>query len=179
MGAPGAAILASRLQNAAVVTTPHSPEPRMRLLELVSVHDYLALLVVVLQEARVLQQTLSLERPMSQEELTTIARKLNEALAGKTAAEMRAPKVELTPVENSVVEAAAGLIESTDEAGIEPSFLDGMRDLLGQPEFTRASASWRCLKCWKNATSPAPFLYSNRAARTLTSSSAASIRSMR
>ena len=132
-----AAILAGRLQNAAVVTTPHSPEPRLRQLELVGVHDYLALLVVVLQEARVLQQTLSLDRPMSQEELTTVARRLNDALAGKSAAEMRSPKAELTPVENSVVEAAAGLIDSTDEAGIEPSFLDGMRDLLGQPEFTQ------------------------------------------
>jgi transcriptional regulator of heat shock response len=53
-----AAILASRVRNAAIVTTPHSPEPRMRWLELVGVHDYLALVVVVLQEARVLQQTI-------------------------------------------------------------------------------------------------------------------------
>jgi len=130
-----AAILAGRLQNAAVVTTPHPPEPRLRWLQLVGVHDYLALVVVVLQEARVLQQTLALERPMSQEELTSVARRLNDALAGKNAAEMRAPRVEFTPVENNVVEAAAGLIDSTDEAGVEPSYLDGMRDLLGQPEF--------------------------------------------
>jgi heat-inducible transcriptional repressor len=132
-----AAILAGRLQNAAVVTTPHSPEPRLRWLQLVGVHDYLALLVVVLQEARVLQQTLALDHPVTQEELTTIARRLNDLLAGRNAAEIRAPRLELTPVENSVVAAAAGLIESTDEPGIEPSYLDGVRDLLGQPEFTQ------------------------------------------
>src|SRR2546422_4423920 len=86
-----AAILAARLRNAAVVTTPHSPQPRLRWLELVGVHDYLALLVVVLQEARVLQQTLALETPFSQDELTAIARRLNDLLAGKSAAEMRAP----------------------------------------------------------------------------------------
>src|SRR5437870_4848465 len=74
-----AAILAGRLQNAAIVTTPRSPEPRLRWLELVSVHDYLALLVVVLEEARVLQQTLALDRPFSQEELTGIARKIGRA----------------------------------------------------------------------------------------------------
>ena len=62
----------------------------MRWLELVGVHDYLALLVVVLQEARVLQQTLALERPFTQEELTAVARKLNELMAGKTAAQIRA-----------------------------------------------------------------------------------------
>jgi len=98
-----AAILAGRLQNAAVVTTPRSPEPRLRWLELVSVHDYLALLVVVLQEARVLQQTLALDRPFSQEELTALARRLNEVLAGKSSAEMRGPYVELAPVESAVV----------------------------------------------------------------------------
>src|SRR3989442_238799 len=132
-----AAILAGNLQNAAVVTTPHSPEPRLRWLQLVGVHDYLALLVVVLQEARVLQQTLALDRPVTQDDLTMIARRLNDVLAGQSAAEIRAPRLELTPVENSVVEAAAGLIDGTDEPGIEPSFLDGLRDLLGQPEFTQ------------------------------------------
>src|SRR2546422_10157731 len=115
-----AAILAGRLQNAAIVTTPRSPEPRLRWLELVSVHDYLALLVVVLEEARVLQQTLALDRPFSQEELTGIARKLNDLLAGKSAAELRAPYAELAPVETAVVDAAATLIESTDEPDVEP-----------------------------------------------------------
>ena len=132
-----AAILASQLRNAAVVTTPHSPEPRLRWIELVGVHDYLALLVVVLQEARVLQQTLALDRPFSQEELTALARRLNEVLAGKSSAEMRGPYLELAPVESAVVEATASLIESTDEAGVEPSFLEGMRELLRQPEFTQ------------------------------------------
>jgi len=132
-----AAILAGRLRNAAIVTTPHSPEPRLRWIELVGVHDYLALLVVVLQEARVLQQTLALDRPFSQEELTAVARKLNEVLAGKSAVELRAPYLELAPVESAVVEATASLIDSTEEAGVEPSFLEGMRELLRQPEFTQ------------------------------------------
>jgi heat-inducible transcriptional repressor len=132
-----AAILAGRLRNAAVVTTPRSPEPRLRWLELVSVHDYLALLVVVLEEARVLQQTLALDRPISQEELTGIARKLNDLLAGKSAAQIREQRLLPAPVENSIAGATAGLIESTEEGGSDAGFLDGLRDLLGQPEFTQ------------------------------------------
>ena len=133
-----AAILAGRLHNAAVVTTPRSPEPRLRWLELVSVHDYLALLVVVLEEARVLQQTLALDQPFSQEELTGVARKLNDLLAGKSAAQIREQRLLPAPVENSIAGATAGLIESTDEGGVEPGFLEGLRDLLRQPEFTQA-----------------------------------------
>jgi heat-inducible transcriptional repressor len=132
-----AAIIAGRLQNAAIVTTPRSPEPRLRWLELVSVHDYLALLVVVLEEARVLQQTLALERPFSQDELTGIARKLNELLAGRSAAQIREQRLLTATVENSIAGATAGLIESTEEGGAEPGFLDGLRDLLRQPEFTQ------------------------------------------
>ncbi len=131
-----AAILAARLQNAAVVTTPHLPEPRLRWLELVSVHNYLALLVVVLQEARVLQQTLALERPLTQEELTTISRRLNDLMDGKTAAQIRELRLELTPVESQVLEASAGLLDAGDEQAPEPSFLEGLRELLRQPEFT-------------------------------------------
>jgi heat-inducible transcriptional repressor len=141
-----AAILATNLRNAAVVTTPHSPQPRLRWIELVGVHDYLALLVVVLQEARVLQQTLALERPFTQDELTAVARKLNDVLAGKSAAELRTPYLELAPVESAVVEATANLIDTTDEAGIEPSFLEGMRELLGQPEFTQGERIIRLLE---------------------------------
>lgn len=132
-----AAIMAARLNNAAVVTTPHSPRPRLRWLELVGVHDYLALLVVVLQEARVLQQTLALERPVSQEELTSVARKLNDLLAGKTAAQMKALALEASTVETAVIESAATMLKAVEETDAEPSFLEGMRDLLRQPEFTQ------------------------------------------
>ncbi len=131
-----AAILAGRLQNAAVVTTPRSPEPRLRWLELVSVHDYLALLIVVLEEARVLQQTLALDKPISQEELTGIARQLNELLAGKSAAQIREQRLLAAPVESTIAGATAGLIESTEEGGVEAGFLEGLRELLRQPEFT-------------------------------------------
>jgi heat-inducible transcriptional repressor len=132
-----AAILAGRLRNAAVVTTPHSPEPRLRWIELVGVHDYLALLVVVLQEARVLQQTLALEQPMTQDELTAIARRLNGLFDGKTAAEIRGQTLPALPLEAAVAEAAAGMLDSAEGTGVEPSFMDGLRDLLRQPEFTQ------------------------------------------
>jgi heat-inducible transcriptional repressor len=132
-----AAILAGRLHNAAVVTTPHSPQPRLRWIELVGVHDYLALLVVVLQEARVLQQTLALEKPMTQDELTGIARRLNGLFDGKTAAEIRSHTLPAIPVEAAVLDATAGMLDSAEGTGVEPSFMDGVRDLLRQPEFTQ------------------------------------------
>jgi heat-inducible transcriptional repressor len=144
-----AAILSTRLHNAAVVTTPHSPEPRVRWVELVGVHDYLALLVVVLQEARVLQQTLTLERAFTQDELTTIARRLNDAVAGKTAAEIREEQLQLTPAETTVRRATADLLQSADELAPEPSFMGGVRDLLSQPEFTEGERIVKLLEVFE------------------------------
>lgn len=130
-----AAVMASSLRNAAVVTTPHSPEPRLRALEIVGVHDSLALLVVVLQEARVLQQTLQLDRPLSQEELTKIARKLNDLLRTKSATEIRSSLPSLKPIEAPFVDAAANLIEGAEGRNVEPSYMEGLREMLRQPEF--------------------------------------------
>jgi heat-inducible transcriptional repressor len=149
-----AAILASRLHNAAVVTTPHSPEPRVRLVELVSVHDYLALLVVVLQEARVLQQTLSLDRPFSQEELSQVGQRLNELMGGKSAAELRDMTVQLSGIESATAMAATGLLEATDEMSLEPSYMEGMRDLLRQPEFAGGSSVLGLLEALEDRNLP-------------------------
>jgi len=145
-----AAVMASSLHNAAVVTTPHSLQPRLRLMEIVGVHDSLALLVVVLQEARVLQQTLTLERPSSQEELTAIARKLNDLLAAKSAAEIRQTGPKLDEIEAPFVDATADLIEGAEGHDTEPSYLEGLRDLLSQPEFTDGGRQLEILEAFDN-----------------------------
>ena len=101
-------------------------------------HDYLALLVVVLQEARVLQQTLALEQPMTQEELTAVARRLNGLFDGKSAAQIRSQNLPADAGRGSD-RRGGGLdarCEPTQE-GVEPSFMEGLRDLLRQPEFTQ------------------------------------------
>ncbi|HVP05179.1 MAG TPA: heat-inducible transcriptional repressor HrcA [Dehalococcoidia bacterium] len=141
-----AAILAARVGNAAVVTTPHSREPRMRLLELVSVHEHLALLVVVLQEARVLQQMVALEQPLNQDELTAIGRRLNEQVSGKTASEVRANKGELSAIESLLLDTATALLDGADVVGGEPGYVEGLRDLLRQPEFNEGERLIRLLE---------------------------------
>jgi heat-inducible transcriptional repressor len=130
-----AAVIAARLHNAAVVTAPHAPQPRVRWVELVNVHELVVLLILVLEEARVLQHTLQLEQPVSQDDLAVAARRLSERLAGSTADEIRDRGQGLRAFEASVADAAAELLEGVDRAGSEPSFLEGVRDLLRQPEF--------------------------------------------
>jgi heat-inducible transcriptional repressor len=134
----GASVLAQHVGNAAVVTVPHSPPARLRWLELVQVQELLALLIVVLQEARVRQQTLPLSRPFDQDENSVIARRLNELFAGLTAGEIRQQESELSQLEAQVARAVAELMESEDEAVLGPAFLEGIRHMLRQPEFAES-----------------------------------------
>jgi heat-inducible transcriptional repressor len=132
-----ASILARQAANVAVVTAPHPWEPRLRWLDLVQVHELLALLIVILQEARVLRQTLVMPEPVPQEALSQAAGRLSELLAGLTAAEMRQRGHELAPFEEQVVEAVLHLLEEEETAIFGPAFLEGLSSLLEQPEFAQ------------------------------------------
>ena len=132
-----AAVLAARLSYVSVVTAPHAARPRLRWLQLVSVHDFVALLVIVLQETLVLQHTLALDRPLSQDELSDVAVRLNSLYAGRTADEIRATQIEHLSLEGEFVRAALDLMESEDAESFGEAYLEGLRDMLREPEFAQ------------------------------------------
>ena len=65
------------------MTAPHAPRARLRWLELVEMRPGVVLLLVaVLRDGRVHQQTIALTGELSQEELTVIAQRLSALLGG-------------------------------------------------------------------------------------------------
>jgi len=132
-----AAVLAARLSYAAVVTAPHAARPRLRWLHLVSVHDTMALLLVVLQEARVLQHALTLDRPFRQEELNDVAVRLNSLYAGHTADEIRDKQVEHLSLEADAVRVALDLMDPAEGESFGEAYLEGLPDMLREPEFAQ------------------------------------------
>lgn len=132
-----AAVLAARLSYAALVTVPHAVRPRLRWLQLVSVHDYLALLLVVLREARVLKQTIPLERPVSQDELTESAVRLNSLYAGLSARHIRAATVEHLALEAEAVRHLLELMEAAEDESFGETYIEGLPEMLREPEFTQ------------------------------------------
>jgi len=132
-----AAVLAARLSYAAVVTAPQAARPRLRRLHLVSVHDTMALLLVVLQEARVVQHTLTLERPYREEELSDVAARLNSLYAGHSADEIRDMQVEHPSLEADAVRVALDLLDSAEGEWFGDAYLEGLPDMLREPEFAQ------------------------------------------
>jgi len=130
-----AAIVARLVKNVAVVTFPKSSQCRFRHLELVALHEFLALLVLVLEEAILRRQLLSFAEPITQEQLARLANKLNAAHSGLTGSEISAMNLELSPEEERVTGVVVDMMAAEDEMAYDEPYLDGLRLMLGQPEF--------------------------------------------
>ncbi len=130
-----AAILSGMVHNVALVTLPKPVEARLKHLELVSLQELLVLLVIVLKEAKLRQQMLTLEENVSQEELSASARKLTSAYAGLTASEIADKDLKLSPVEEQVMKIVSELMRDEEGKEYEEPYIDGLRHMLRQPEF--------------------------------------------
>jgi heat-inducible transcriptional repressor len=134
-----AAILLSRLVgNAALITPPKATGSRFRHLELVALQEFMALLILVLREAKIKQQLLPFEEAVSQEELNTTASKLNRAYRGLSVAQIMAKGGELRSLEEQVSKAVLSMMQAEDEQEYEQPYLEGLHQMLSQPEFVRS-----------------------------------------
>lgn len=132
-----ASVLANSLHNVALVTQPRVREVRLKQLQLVELAENRALLVVVTNDTAVHQQTLEFPSPVNQEALTRLASRLNAGFGGKMAAEMGQKTVAepLGAVESIVVAAVAEMLLHEQAIVSEAPVVEGVRDMLRQPEF--------------------------------------------
>ncbi len=128
-------VLAQRLRNIALVTMPRAIVCHLRHFDLVAVEEFLALLILLFQEASLRRHLLTLKEAVSQDELSAIANKLNAAYKGLTCSQIVSQKLTLSSIEQEVKQAVVQIMEAEDKREDEEFCLDGLRHLLGQPEF--------------------------------------------
>jgi heat-inducible transcriptional repressor len=137
-----ASVLAQAAQSAAWITAPSAIAQRLfKHLELISIRDSLALVVLVVRGGTVKQRVLTLPRPLSQEELSQIATHLNEHFDGLTADEVMAQLVRLTPLEAQVGELVAEMMGPPDERAQSQIYRNGVLNILQQPEFAEGQSA--------------------------------------
>ena len=130
-----AALLARLVQNLVVITTPKAIRCRFKHLDLLALQDFMALLVVVLYEAKVRRQVLSFNRKVSQDELTKLANRLTSVYGGMTSTEISAKRDTLSSEERQISESLADIMAAEDKLEYGETYLEGLRLLLSQPEF--------------------------------------------
>lgn len=130
-----ATILASAVGSVAIVTRPRANDTHLKHAQLVELHDDMALLVAVMDDGRVGQRMLNLSQSFSQQQLNACAERINGLIEGSDARRMRATAQQSEDADDrTIIEAIASLM--SEQRVAEETYLDGLRSVLQQPEFT-------------------------------------------
>jgi heat-inducible transcriptional repressor len=152
-----AASTIASLTHAAGLATPAKPaSARVRRVDLVSINERMASLVVVLREGSIKQSLVTLTTPEDQRDLTTVAAILNELVVGRTASQVAealaaldvaAPHSDLV---QRVGERMHRLLADYDRAAVEEVFSDGLLNVMGAPEFAHSEKLRRVFTALEN-----------------------------
>ena len=126
-------LLAGLVGNMAVATFPKAVEPRVRHIELVYIREFLAMLIIVLEQARLRRQLVWITEDLDIQETSN---KISEQVVGHTWREIEERDALLSPVEEELVSTAASILREEDRNSYRDHHFDGLRNLLGQPEFS-------------------------------------------
>jgi|TARA_B100000809_G_scaffold186071_1_gene184241 heat-inducible transcriptional repressor len=133
-----AAILSKLTENLAIVTAPRAQFPRLKRIQLVFLQESTALLVLVLEEARLLRKIIPFGNRVDQMQLDLAASRLNDSLGGLNRSQMQSNRLELNPLEEQVKEGSVSLMRDAETTDDQEHYTDGLRLLLSQPEFSRS-----------------------------------------
>jgi heat-inducible transcriptional repressor len=144
-----ASILAHQSQAISLVTAPHAEKARFKHVELISTQGRQVLMVLVQGGGEVSQQLLSLAEPVSQERLSGVAALLNQAMQGKTAHDLRALPARSDALEQDILTIISGDMRQADERVSGEMYVDGLTNVLSEPEFTDSGEARRTLRLFE------------------------------
>jgi heat-inducible transcriptional repressor len=130
-----AAIMARRIHNVGLVTAPRSAEVRLRHLEIISIQNNIALVLVVLQDGTVLQEMVSLPETRTQEELSPLADRLSQEFRALNSDMVESGAATLPALDAAIATTAARLLRRGEERHAQV-YHAGLADMIRQPEFT-------------------------------------------
>jgi heat-inducible transcriptional repressor len=152
-----AATTLASVTRAAGLATPAKPSAaHLRRLDLVSISDRLASLILVLREGALKQVLVTLDAPTDQAELTAVANLLNELLDNLTAPEAALVLASLNPANPAldlprrVADRVVRALHEFDGAAIEELFSDGLLNVMAAPEFAQSEKLRRVFAALEN-----------------------------
>ncbi len=133
-----AAVLSSTIRNVAITTAPRAFQAKVKQVQLVHLQERQALLVLVMQEARLRQRIVRFDQPVTQEALSDLATRLNTLVSGKTADEVRTlwdAAETAVPGSDAVIGEVLHLLGEEEREEPQRHYIEGLRHMLSQPEF--------------------------------------------
>jgi heat-inducible transcriptional repressor len=136
-----ASVLARVSQSAAVVTSLKTEQCRLRHLELISIHETMVMLIVVLEGGMVRQQM-----------LTQIANRLNDLCVGTSISFVRACRRQLGAFEQQILDVVVQVMERVDDQAGLHLYRDGLSNILHQPEFSVPESARNVIHLFEDRT---------------------------
>lgn len=140
-----ASVLASQSKGASLVTAPHPQQAHFKHLELVSTHGRQYLAVMVVDGGTIHQTLLTLEEPISQEQLSNIASKFNQLFQGKDYKAISETSGTFSSAEQITFHWIVNTLTNADTMLSGEVYLDGITNVLSEPEFSDSVEARRAL----------------------------------
>jgi len=144
-----ASILAHQSQSISMVTAPHAEKSRYKHLELISTQGRQMLMVMVLACGEVSQQILTLTEPVPQEQLNQVAKAMNQICGGHIAGEIAALPARTDTLEKDILALIMQDMQTADGRVSGEIYLDGLTNVLTEPEFTDSDEARRALRLFE------------------------------
>jgi len=141
-----ASVLAHQSRGASLVTAPHPEEAHFKHLELIVSRGRQVLMVLVLMGGEILQRFITLPEPVSQENLSSTAQRLNLMLDGKTTNEIDRLSLQLNALEKDLFDVVVEEMRQADAMVSGELVLDGLTNVLAEPEFSGSEEARRALR---------------------------------
>jgi heat-inducible transcriptional repressor len=140
-----ASILAHQSRAASLITAPHAARARYKHLELISTQGRQVLMVLVLVGGEVSQQILTLAEPVSQEQLSNAANRLNQVCQGRTTDEMASLSPSSEALEKDILTLVMQDMNRGEQRVSGEIYLDGLTNVLSEPEFIESDDARRAI----------------------------------
>ena len=140
------AVIARTAQNASLVTSPRAELLRFKSLELITIHETMALTVMVFHGGIVKQQTFSLDMTRSADDLRRSAARITDTLTDMTlsqvddliAHEAEQPSRLFSEFERQLLDSVARSMQAFEEQAQEQIYSDGLLEMLSRDDAERA-----------------------------------------
>ena len=163
-----ATTLATVTGSAGLATAAKPAAARVRRIDLVSLHDRVASIVLVLREGTIKQGQVGLHALVEQDELTLVANRLNAELADLSAADIEArlpayaaaadragadagrSEAHEAVVSHLVADRIARILRESDSASVDEVYSDGLLNVMEAPEFAQSEKLRRVFSALEN-----------------------------
>jgi heat-inducible transcriptional repressor len=147
-----ASVLARTAESAAVVTSPRTEICYLKHLELISIHEAMALLIIVLDGGVVRQQMLALDEALTQDVLGQTANRLNDLCVGASAQRIAALRWQFGAFEQQVLDVVVQIMRRVDSQASMHVYRDGLINILHQPEFSMPESARQVIRILEDRT---------------------------